>query len=161
MTEELIRIVIVLISSTIATIGIIMMYGIDKSVLAWALVSALISCAGCEISMYFGLGFFLSNAIGTALAAGYSDFMAHVLKVPATVMIIPGIVPLVPGGRLYYTMLGAVQSDMTKFSEYGKSVLLIAAGIAIGIISVTAISRPLNAKLNEYKQKRLAKGENK
>ncbi len=161
MTDELIRIAVVLVSSTIATMGIIMMYGIEKRVLGWALLCALLSCAGYEISMMCGLGLFLANAIGSAIAAAYSDVMAHVLKVPATVMIITGIVPLVPGGRLYYTMLGAVQSDMAKFSEYGKSVLLIAAGIAIGIIAVTAVSRPLNAKMNEYRSKKLSESQDK
>lgn len=158
---EILRIVVVLVSSTIATMGIIMMYGIDKKVLAWALVSALLSCAGYELSMLCGLGLFLANAIGSALAAAYSDIMAHFLKVPATVMIITGIVPLVPGGRLYYTMLGAVRSDMQMFSENGKSVLLIAAGIAIGLIAVTAVSRPLNARINQQKNKKLMNGQDK
>ena len=64
-------------------------------------------------------------------------------------MIIPGIVPLVPGGRLFYTMLGAVSENMVQFSENGSAALQIAAGLAIGIIAVTAISRPVNSKLAE------------
>ena len=48
-----------------------------------------------------------------------------------------------------YTMLGAVNSDIAMFSEKGKGVLLIAAGLAVGVIAVTAISRPINAKLGE------------
>ena len=63
-------------------------------------------------------------------------------------MIIPGIIILVPGGKLYYTMLGAVSSDMAMFSQYGKEALLVASGLALGIIAVTAISRPINALLN-------------
>jgi uncharacterized membrane protein YjjB (DUF3815 family) len=69
-------------------------------------------------------------------------------------MIISGIVPLVPGGMLYYTVLGAVNSDMKMFSEKGKGALLVAAGLALGIIVVTAISRPINAKLGALRQKK-------
>jgi uncharacterized membrane protein YjjB (DUF3815 family) len=92
--------------------------------------------------------------IASALAVAYSDFMAHRIKVPATVMIIPAIVPLVPGGGLYYTMLGAVSQDMARFSANGTSALQVAAGLAIGIIAVTAISRPLNAKIAEINAKK-------
>ena len=101
-----------------------------------------------------GADFFLASFIASAVAAAYSDFMAHLVKVPATVMIIPGIVPLVPGGRLYYTMLGAVSENMALFSENGTAALSIAAGLAMGIIAVTAISRPLNAKIAEITQKK-------
>jgi uncharacterized membrane protein YjjB (DUF3815 family) len=76
------------------------------------------------------------------------------VKVPATVMIIPAIVPLVPGGRLYYTMLAAVNSDMEEFYAQGRGVLLITAGLAVGIIGVTAISRPINAYINKRNQQK-------
>jgi uncharacterized membrane protein YjjP (DUF1212 family) len=143
----------ILVASTVGTMGIILQFGIEKRVIIWALIASVLCSAGYEIAMMFGCGFFLSSLIASAIAAAYSDFMAHMVKVPATVMIIPAIVPLVPGGRLYYTMLGAVREDMALFSSSGSSALQIAAGLAMGIIVVTAISRPLNAKLAELSQK--------
>jgi hypothetical protein len=55
-------------------------------------------------------------------------------------------------------MLGAVQSDMVQFSQNGSRVLWMAAGIAIGIIAVTAISRPINARIAERIMKRIQSG---
>ncbi len=147
-------IVMILIASTVGTMGIILQFGIEKRVILWALISSILCCAAYEISAMLGAGFFLSSFIASAVAAAYSDLMAHLVKVPATVMIIPGIVPLVPGGRLYYTMLGAVNENMSLFSENGSAALQIAAGLAIGIIAVTAISRPLNAKIIELSHKK-------
>ena len=140
---------VVLVASTVGTMGIIIQFGIEKRVMIWALIASILCCTAYEITVLLGGGFFLSSLIASAVAAAYSDFMAHLVKTPATVMIIPAIVPLVPGGRLYYTMLGAVNSNVAMFSENGKAALLIAAGLAIGIIAVTALSRPLNAKIAE------------
>jgi uncharacterized membrane protein YjjB (DUF3815 family) len=137
--------------------GIILQFGIEKRVMIWALISSVLCCAAYEISAMLGAGFFLSSFVASAVAAAYSDLMAHLVKVPATVMIIPGIVPLVPGGRLYYTMLGAVSEDMSLFSVNGSAALQIAAGLAIGIIAVTAISRPLDARIAELHQRKRGK----
>ena len=83
--------------------------------------------------------------------------MAHKIKTPATIMIIIGIIPLVPGAKLYYTMEGIVQSDKAKISKFGGEALMIAAGIAVGIIAVTAISRPINTKISETLNKTINK----
>ena len=152
MRAELLRILVVLVSSTIATMGIIMMFGIEKRVLLWALLSSVLCCGGYEFTLLMGGGLLWACLVGSALSAAYSDAMAHWLKVPATVLIIPGIVPLVPGGKLYYTMLAAVSSDPETFSLRGKEALLMAAGLAIGVIAVTAVARPVNAKLAELRK---------
>ena len=157
MREIIIYFAVLLLSSTVATMGIAIMFGIEKRVLFWALLSALLCCLGYEVTLMLGGGLLVASMVGSALAAAYSDVMAHWLKTPATVLIIPGIVPLVPGGKLYYTMLGAVSSDMELFSQNGKEALLCAAGLTIGIVAVTAVSRPLNRKLAEYRSERSAK----
>ncbi len=145
---------VVLIASTVGTMGIILQFGIEKRIIIWALIASVLCCAAYEVSFRLGSGFFLSSLIASAVAAAYSDFMAHMVKVPATVMIIPAIVPLVPGGRLYYTMLGAVSEDMELFSYNGSTALQIAAGLAMGIIAVTAVSRPLNLRIAEFNQRK-------
>ena len=154
------EVAIILIASTVGTMGIILQFGIEKRVIIWALLSSLLCCTAYEISFRLGCDFFVSSLIASVVAAVYSDFMAHMVKVPATVMIIPAIVPLVPGGRLYYTMLGAVSSDVGKFIDNGKVAFMVAAGLALGIIAVTAISRPLNAKIAELSYKKRKKDKN-
>lgn len=151
------EIAVILIASTVGTMGIILQFGIEKRIILWALIASILCCAAYEAAYRLNCGFFISAFIASAVAAAYSDLMAHKVKVPATVMIIPAIVPLVPGGRLYYTMLGAVNGNMNGFYNNGKIALMVAAGIAIGIIAVTAISRPLNAKIAEINQKKALK----
>ena len=152
--DQIIDFVILLVASTVGTLGIALLFGVEFKKLPWGLLASIISCAAYEITFYFGGGYFLSAFVAAGLVAAYSDFFAHVLKTPATVLIILGIVPLVPGSMLYYTVLGAVNSDMVMFSAKGKGALLVAAGLALGIITVTAISRPINTWLGSLATKK-------
>ena len=154
MTEQLIRIIIVVVSGIIGSVGFALIFGVATKHFGYAVISSAISCLAYELVLALGGGIFLGSFIGAGLAAAYSDIMAHKIKAPATVMIIIGIIPLVPGARLYYTMLGIVRDDMNMFSSNGESALLFAAGIAVAIITVTAISRPINAKISELNSKK-------
>ena len=155
MTEEMISLIIMLLAMTVGSAGAVLVFGIEKRVFWWSVLCVFLAAIGFEVpTRFFGAGLFTASLISAVVAAAYADIMAHVLKVPATVMIIPGIIPAVPGGRLYYTMLAAVNSDMDGFYTEGRNVLLITAGLAIGIIGVTAISRPINAYLNKLNQKK-------
>ena len=151
MTPEIIRLIVGVLAMSLGSAGAVMIFGIEKRVFWWAVLCVFLASIGFDLPRYFGVGLFTASLISAVVAATYADVMAHVLKVPATVMIIPGIIPAVPGGRLYYTMLAAVNSDMEGFYSEGKNVLLITAGLAIGIIGVTAISRPINAYINKRK----------
>lgn len=143
------RILIIVISGLVGSLGFALIFGVSKKHMIFALVPSMLSCLAFELVTLSGAGMFIAAFVGAALAASYSDIMAHRIKTPATVMIIIGIIPLVPGAKLYYTMEGIVQSNMAKVSQFGGEALMIAAGIAVGIIVVTAISRPINAKISQ------------
>ena len=151
------RILIIVIPGLFGSIGFALIFGVNKKHMIFALIPSLISCLTFELVMLTGAGMLISALAGAALAASYSDIMAHKIKTPATIMIIIGIIPLVPGAKLYYTMEGIVQSDKAKISKFGGEALMIAAGIAVGIIAVTAISRPINTKISETLNKTINK----
>ena len=125
MTDQMIRIAIVVASGVIGSVGFALIFGVAKKHFVFAIISSLLSCLAFELVFALGGGMFVSAAVGAGLAAAYSDIMAHKIKAPATVMIIIGIIPLVPGARLYYTMLGIVRDDMQMFSQNGESVLCL------------------------------------
>ena len=49
---------------------------------------------------------FAANVVATAVVYFWSVAMARVLKAPSNTYLIPGIIPLLPGGPLHYTMAG-------------------------------------------------------
>ncbi len=149
MTNDILRILVLLVASAVSSLGLAIVYGVKKPHLVWTVLSAVLCCAGYEVAYLLGCGIFMSAFAGAVCSAAYSEIMAHYLRAPATIMIIVGILPLVPGAKLYYTMLGLVQDDMEKFYQNGEAALLLAVGIAVGIIAVTAVSRPINAAIAE------------
>ena len=153
MTNDIIRISILIVATLISSAGFALYFGVKGRDFFWALISSVICCVAYEIAFLLGCGMFLSAFVGAGCSAAYSDIMAHRLKVPATMMIIIGILPLVPGSKLYYTMLAVVRSDADAFNKNATAALMLAAGIAVGIITVTAISRPINAKIGEIAHK--------
>ena len=56
--------------------------------------------------------------------------------------IMPSVVPLVPGGPLYYAMSEAVRGNMQQAGVYGRETLLFALAIASGIYTFISKSSP-------------------
>lgn len=80
-----------------------------------------------------------------------SEIMARVFKAPATIFIIIGCFPLVPGSGIYYTMLYAVQGMNDLFMESFLSTLGISISLALAIlISSTAFQVYKRIKTKNY-----------
>ena len=88
---------------------------------------------------HFGMSLLLSNMIAAMVATFYGEVMARIFKAPVTIYSIPSVIPLVPGGSLYYTMAALVGGNEAEFISRGTDTVMIALGIAIGIISVSVI----------------------
>lgn len=54
------------------------------------------------------------------VVAVYSEIMARLYKAPATVYLVVGLIPLVPGGGIYYTMEYCINGDMMNFMNTGS-----------------------------------------
>ena len=65
--------------------------------------------------------------------AAYSEIMARLQKSPATVYLIVGLIPLVPGATLYYAMSAVVQQDWAQAQFHGYRVTAFVLGIAAGV----------------------------
>jgi uncharacterized membrane protein YjjB (DUF3815 family) len=77
-----------------------------------------------------------------ALAAGlYSELAGWLRSRPATVYMIASILPLVPGGGMYYTMLSTLKGNSVKSVEIGMATLMTAFAIASGLAIANAIGR--------------------
>ena len=77
----------------------------------------------------------------------YAEVLARVLKTPATPIITTSLIPLIPGGSLYYTVASAFDSSFGVFSERAFYTLKLAAALALGMIIVLAVWRLLTNKV--------------
>ncbi len=129
--------------SLLSTIGFAILFSIPRdSILKSGLVGAL-----GWIGFYITSTYLKSNIAGTFFAAitvgVLGELLARHHKKPATVYIIPGIVPLVPGAGMYYTMLALVDNDFFLAANKGTETFFIAAAISIGVIISTSLSRSI------------------
>ena len=91
--------------------------------------------------------FYLLVLVG-AFAATYSEIAAKLAKTPATLFLLPALIPLVPGGSAYYAMLGLVQNRFDDMRRYALLTGQWAVGLAAGICAVAVIRQ-----IGQYMQK--------
>lgn len=129
--------------SFISTFGFAVMFNIPKKQIFSA---SMLGSTGWLIFHFYSVYSSTSiiSAFWGSLAVGIlGEFLARYKKQPATIFIIPGIIPLVPGAGMYYTMDNLVQNKLTKAAEVGIETFMIALSIAIGIILATSVSKVL------------------
>lgn len=84
-------------------------------------------------------GYFL----GAFVVAVFSELLASLQKTPATIFILPGILPLVPGGGMFYTMEAALTGHLENAARLGYQTIGAAGAIALGIALATSTARIL------------------
>lgn len=99
--------------------------------IAWALFLLL----GCWIPSEILRYFFVSVLISV-----YSEILARLCKTPATTFSVLSLIPLIPGGSLYYTMTYALQGSEEFFSK-ALHTLGLASALSVGLLLVTAVVR--------------------
>ncbi len=109
-------------------------------------------------SSMLGLGVTQQEA---AFAASFAvsmlaELLAKFLKVPALVLAIPGIIPLVPGSTAYRATTYLVANEQLLGGETAMTASLTAVGIASGLLLASALSRrvikPMLARLGSGEQ---------
>ncbi len=132
-------IVIQLISAFVGGLGFALIFNSGKKKLLPSTLGGILVWAVYLFFIFLNSGVFLAAIAASAFCQIYSEILARILKSPTTVFFIPAIVPLVPGGSLYYAMYYAALNDWDKFTYYGVSTLQVAFGIAVGASFVSAI----------------------
>lgn len=82
----------------------------------------------------------IATFLGSLGIAILGEIFAVFDKEPVTLYIIPGIIPLVPGFGIYYTMLSLVEQNYEKALEQGLEAMLIAILIAAALTIVLSVN---------------------
>ena len=148
MTDVIIRVI----AAAVGTLGFGVLFNLrGKKLLvgalggmfAWLLFEVLGGVVQNEPIRYF---------IVSAAASVYAEVFARVMKTPRTTFWIVNLIPLIPGGSLYYTMSSAVESDFEIFMQRGIYTLELAAALSLGIVTVAAFSRLIKKNRTTHTQ---------
>lgn len=81
-----------------------------------------------------GISFFIATFVLTI----YSEIISRYIKTVVTSILIPGLIPLVPGSGIYHTMLSIIEKKPMEAFFKGIDTLNIAGAIALGIIVISS-----------------------
>ena len=125
----------------LGALGFAFLYNIRGKRLIGAAGGGLLCC-----TLFCILGLFIKSepiiyfvvSIATSI---YSEILSRILKTPTTTFIICALIPLIPGGSLYYTMASAFEGDFDLFLSNAISTLLLALALALGVCMAVAGTR--------------------
>ena len=100
--------------------------------MSWTVFLLLAPLLPSEATRYF---------VASAAVTIYAEAFARVMKTPTTTFLVPSVIPLIPGGSLYYTMNYALNEQWTAFAGKAIYTLELALALALGIIAVTTLNR--------------------
>lgn len=82
-----------------------------------------------DVALYF---------LATITISFYAEIMARVTKTPTTLYLAVALIPLVPGGGVYYTMLYLLGGSIDLGITTGLHTLGISGALAMGIVLVSS-----------------------
>lgn len=83
----------------------------------------------CHLNIGIIFGYFF----GTFFISVFSEIFARVMKMPATIFIIPAVIPLVPGVNLYHAMRYFISNQVSQGVNESFKTLAYAGVMAIAI----------------------------
>ena len=78
----------------------------------------------------------------------YAEFMAIWRKTPVTVFIISAMIPLVPGGTIFYTMQELIMGNYMESYKLGIYTIAIAGSMAMGILIASFAVQTMRYTIN-------------
>lgn len=131
--------IIPVLASLVATYGFTLVYNIRRKN---AIVASF--CGAFSWAVYLICNKYTDSTVLPYLVSGvaialYSELSARIFKSPATVYLIPGIIPLVPGLTIFRTMQYCLYGEITAFAEGLVSTIKIGGAIALGLILMSSV----------------------
>ena len=135
--------IIELVSAAIGTVAFALLFGVPT---VYYMTCGAIGAAGWMMYrtlLALGMGTTFAVFFATVVIVLFSRFAAVRRKCPATVFMITGIFPLVPGAQLYWAAYYLVTNQLAECKASGFAAVKIMIAIVLGIIFVFEIPHKL------------------
>ena len=132
------RALLLILTGALGTFAFALVFRMRKRLILWTILSGCLTTALYVLCSRLFVYEFFQYLFPALFATAFAEVLARLTKAPTTPYIVCPIIPLVPGGALFYTMYHFILGDMTQFHEMLMQTLRISAGLAVGIICVSA-----------------------
>ncbi len=129
----------------LGAVGFAILFNVPRKQLPLFFIGGALDWAVYLLCVHNGCSEFLGMLFATMTAALSSEILARIIHAPVLILVVPMLVPLIPGGSLYRSMDALVRSQKAEFLAYGSSAIVSAGAICLGIICVTAITQTVFA----------------
>jgi uncharacterized membrane protein YjjB (DUF3815 family) len=127
------------------SLSIGVLYRVPKSSLVFGGIIGIIGWLNFSIIYGRSGNIVLGCFVGSLLVALLSEILARGLRKPATVFLIPGFIPLVPGREAYLTMSAMVRGDYLEGIAMATQTALMGGAIAMGIFVIATLVHIISA----------------
>lgn len=132
-------------------VGFCFLFNIHRLGILFCTIGGILTWVVHCVAMMLGAEEMAAVLIASIFAATYAEIMARRRKCPAIGYLIIGLISLIPGSSLYYTINFAIQGQMSQFADRGMRTIAIAGLMAAGILLVSTSVR----MSNEWKKHKL------
>lgn len=139
----------------IGTLGFSIYFRVREKNVVASTFAGIIGWAVYLLVFHFTSKLFFANFVASFVVYIFSEIMARILKAPSNIYLIPGIIPLLPGGALYYMMHNIVEGNWQGILSEGEKTASITFGIAAGILAGTVIFTYISKEKEKKKVKTL------
>jgi len=134
----------------IAILGFSIRSNIKGSILIFTSLGGAL-CWGLYLMFLAGTSsLLLSIFLSAAIVCIYGELMARAYKVPVSVFVICGIIPLVPGSGLYYSMIAYIEGNTIEAMTKMGQTIMIAGTISVAIASVSSLANIFTKMLRRF-----------
>ncbi len=136
-TELIVR----LITSLVASCAFAVVFKIAPRHLPYAAVSGALTYFVYHLVLYFNQTLLLAAFLSTVTAAVFAELYARIRRAPAMIILYSAVIPIVPGGSLYYWVQHLFSGDNVIASTYLGETIAVGLGMASGIVVVSLVFR--------------------
>lgn len=131
------------VGSFLASIGFAILFNIKGKHVVIAGIAGAIGACVYKVSLVYGASEMMAIFFASICFSFYSEILARICKTPVTTYIVCALIPLVPGGGMYQTMLQALQGNIEQALATGWNTLGIAGVLVSGILIVSTLMRTI------------------
>lgn len=121
-------------------LGFTIIFNVKGSIKYFAALGGALGVLAFELVL-LSANVIIANFFAALVISYYAEIMARVKKVPVTILLIPGLIPFVPGGGIYFTMLHFINGNIQEFLNSLVHTVSIAGALAFGTIILSSLAR--------------------
>ena len=93
----------------------------------------------------------MAARIDNIVITAFSEIIGRLRRTTVTTTLIPALIPLVPGGGIYYTMSFFVENKFQEALEKGRETIILTMALSVGILLVSTFSQILDRTIKYTK----------